>query len=62
MDYNQIMKVIKLTRNSRGLVLQGPQSTPKSHQSHLSIYLNHLGIYLIMEETFKIFKLINQVK
>ena len=53
MDCNQIRKAIKMTRNSRGLVLQGPQSTPKSHQSHLSIYLNHLSTYFINKKAFK---------
>ena len=53
MDYNQIMKVIKLTRNSRGLVLQGLQTKYKTHPSHLGNYINHFGIYLINKRHIK---------
>jgi hypothetical protein len=37
----------------KGLVFQGPQSIPKMHQSHLSIYLNYLDIYLNIKKAFK---------
>ena len=35
------------------LEFPGPQSISKMHQSHFSIYLNHLDIYLTKEKVFK---------
>jgi hypothetical protein len=32
---------------AKGLVFQGPQSSPKSNQGHLKIYGNHFSISLI---------------
>ena len=39
---------------TKGLVFQGPQSSPKSHPSDLRMYINHFGNFINLEKAFKI--------
>ena len=48
------MKMFKLPRNNKGLVFQGPQSSPKLHQNHLGFYRNHFGIFISPEKVFEL--------
>ena len=50
------MKIIKFPRNKKELALQGLQSSPKSHPSHLGIYRQHFSIFINPKKAFKLCK------